>query len=114
MVQIKSSSMEAINIRRAWSCAFTTFTSACSDTAKIVARVLTSRAVQRILTQLQETDLFVAHWLAEYCNSHPPMTGDKVTPSLLLSRPIATLRWSSVWPDDKQRHLSDQFARLPV
>lgn len=50
----------------------------CSDTAKIVARVLTSRAVQRILIQLQETDLFVAHWLADYCNAHPPMTGDKV------------------------------------
>ena len=49
-----------------------------SDTAKIVARVLTSRAVQRLLIQLQETDLFVAHWLAEYCSSHPPMTGDKV------------------------------------
>ena len=52
---------------------------ACSDTARIVARVLTSRAVQRILIQLQETDLFVAQWLADYCNSHPPMTGDKVS-----------------------------------
>ena len=49
-----------------------------SDTAKIVARVLTSRAVQKVLLQLQETDLFVAHWFSEYCSQNPPMTGDKV------------------------------------
>ncbi len=51
----------------------------CSDTAKIVARVLTSRAVQKVLLQLQETDLFVAHWFSEYCSANPPMTGDKVS-----------------------------------
>ena len=66
-----------------------THVAACSDTAKIVARVLTSRAVQRILIQLQETDLFVAAWLAEYCNTHPPMTGDKVTEQALYVHPCA-------------------------
>ena len=52
--------------------------SLCSDTAKVVARVLTSRAVQRVLMHLSETDLHVAHWFSDYCSTNPPMTGDKV------------------------------------
>ncbi|CAL8461906.1 g1437 [Coccomyxa elongata] len=59
-----------------------------SDTAKIVARVLTSRAVQKVLLQLQETDLFVAHWFSEYCSANPPMTGDKFVLELLKQRPL--------------------------
>ena len=50
----------------------------CSDTAKIVARVLTARAVQKLLLALNETDIYSARWLTDYCSANPPMQGDKV------------------------------------
>lgn len=49
-----------------------------ADTAKIVARVLTARAVQKLLLQLNETDIYQARWLTDYASANPPMGGDKV------------------------------------
>ena len=42
-----------------------------ADTARIVARVLTARAVQKLLLQLNETDIYQARWLTDYCNGRP-------------------------------------------
>jgi len=46
-------------------------------------RILTARATQRLLMQLQELDLHVANWLSEFCSRHPPTGGDKFLMALL-------------------------------
>jgi hypothetical protein len=48
------------------------------DTAQVVIRCLTARAVQRVLLQLESVDTFTARWLNTYCGAHPPLEGDKV------------------------------------
>lgn len=48
------------------------------DTARLLLRVLTLRATQKLLAQLQELDLVVASWLSEFCSTHPPGAGDEV------------------------------------
>lgn len=47
------------------------------DTARLLLRVLTVRATQKLLAQLQELDLVVASWLSEFCSTHPPGAGDE-------------------------------------
>lgn len=48
------------------------------DTARLLLKVLTVRATQKVLMQLQELDLHVAGWLSDFCSSHPPAKGDEV------------------------------------
>ncbi len=48
------------------------------DTARLLLKVLTVRATQKVLMQLQELDLHVAGWLSGFCSSHPPAKGDEV------------------------------------
>lgn len=43
----------------------------------MLLRVLTARAVKRLIHQLQELDMFVAQWLNNYCAEHPPTTGNE-------------------------------------
>lgn len=62
-------------MRLSWTQSFAVL---CRDTSKIVLRVLTSRATQKVLCYLQETDLFVAHWLSDFVSRNPPIDGDKV------------------------------------
>ncbi|KAL4443759.1 hypothetical protein ABPG75_011496 [Micractinium tetrahymenae] len=42
------------------------------ETAALVLKVLTAKATQRLLLQLQELDGFKAQWLTNYCSEHPP------------------------------------------
>lgn len=46
-------------------------------------RVLTARATQKLLLQLQELDLFVAQWLNNYCSEHKPMEGNTFISGLM-------------------------------
>lgn len=45
---------------------------------QLVSRLLTARAVQRMLLQLQETDIGLFTWLSQFCSDNPPMEGDLV------------------------------------
>ncbi|KAI3428239.1 hypothetical protein D9Q98_006619 [Chlorella vulgaris] len=47
------------------------------DTADTLLRVLTAKAVKRLLHQLMELDQFKAQWFNNYCSEHPPADGDK-------------------------------------
>eukprot|EP00884_Botryococcus_braunii_P022409 jgi/Botrbrau1/8852/Bobra.50_2s0011.1 len=60
------------------------------DTSKIVLRVLTSRATQKVLCYLQETDLYVAHWLSDFVSKNPPLEGDKFILKLFQERALTT------------------------
>jgi hypothetical protein len=44
----------------------------------VVLRVLTSRATQKVLLYLGETDLYMAQWLSDFVARNPPLEGDKV------------------------------------
>ncbi|KAK9834304.1 hypothetical protein WJX81_005155 [Elliptochloris bilobata] len=56
------------------------------DTSRVVARVLTARAAQKILLQLQETDLYVHRWFGEFCMENPPNQGDDFLLKLMRAR----------------------------
>lgn len=44
----------------------------------MVLRVLTARATQQVLMELQEVDIFVCQWLNNFAADNPPTTGNKV------------------------------------
>jgi hypothetical protein len=46
------------------------------DTAAIISRVLTAKAVQHILNQLGETDRIVCQWFNNFVAENSPMKGD--------------------------------------
>lgn len=61
------------------------------DTAAVVLRVLTARAVQRVLMQLQELDAIIAGWLHNFVADNPPSAeGSQVGTAL-------AARWNSRW-----------------
>ena len=41
-------------------------------------RVLTAKAVQKVLMQMGPVDGFTAKWLNSYCADHPPLEGNAV------------------------------------
>lgn len=47
------------------------------DTADTLLRVLTAKATQRLLLQLQELDLHKAQWFNNYCSENAPSGGNK-------------------------------------
>lgn len=47
------------------------------ETAAVVLKVLTAKATQRLLFQLQELDIFKAQWLSNYCSENPPSGSNK-------------------------------------
>jgi len=47
------------------------------ETATVLLRVLTARAVKKLLYQLQELDIIQAQWLNNYAAEHPPTTGNE-------------------------------------
>lgn len=53
------------------------------ETANLVLRVLTSKAAQRLLTQLGELDGYKQQWFHNYLASHPPSEGNKFLAELL-------------------------------
>lgn len=68
------------------------------DTADTLLRVLTAKAVKRLLHELMELDQFKAQWFNNYCSEHPPADGDKVgrpachtNPRCRLAKSAATL-----------------------
>ncbi|PSC71552.1 NAD+ synthase (glutamine-hydrolysing) [Micractinium conductrix] len=48
-----------------------------SETLALVLKVMTAKATQRLLLQLQELDLFKAQWLTNYCSENPPSGSNK-------------------------------------
>ena len=52
------------------------------DTAKVLLRVLTARAVKRLILQLQELDLVTAQWMNNYAAENSPMTGNEFIENL--------------------------------
>ena len=44
-------------------------------------RVLTARAVTRMILQFEETDVRIAAWFSDFCSQNSPMEGDKVRSS---------------------------------
>lgn len=65
------------------------------DTAKVLLRVLTARAVKRLLLQLEELDLITAQWLNNYAAENSPMTGNEFIENLFEVR-------GTVIPDQHQ------------
>ncbi|KAI7844995.1 hypothetical protein COHA_001361 [Chlorella ohadii] len=53
------------------------------ETANLVLRVLTSKAAQRLLTQLGELDGYKQQWLHNYLAAHPPSEGNKFLAELM-------------------------------
>ncbi len=47
------------------------------DTRAVMLRVLTARAVQRTMMQLQQHHVIAANWLNHYCIENPPLGGDE-------------------------------------
>lgn len=60
------------------------------DTCRLVTRVLTARATQRVLMQLSETNLYASQWLESFASEHRPIDGDDFLLELLRQLP-ATL-----------------------
>jgi hypothetical protein len=54
----------------------------CRETAKVLLRVLTARAVKKMLYQLQELDIVVAQWLNNYAADNPPTSGNEFIENL--------------------------------
>lgn len=52
------------------------------ETAKVLLRVLTARAVKKMLYQLQELDIVVAQWLNNYAADNPPTSGNEFIENL--------------------------------
>lgn len=78
----------------------------CRDTSRLVARVLTARAAQKILLQLQETDLYVHRWFGEFCTENPPNQGDEFLLKLMRARTEAVHESTT-----SKRHLINPQAR---
>lgn len=53
---------------------------------QLMNRLLTARSVQRLIMQLQETDVRVSSWLSDFCSKNSPMEGDKVSALTLCHR----------------------------
>lgn len=52
----------------------------------MLLRVLTARAVKKLLMQLQELDLHKAQWLNHYCADNPPTEGNAFIVELFNAR----------------------------
>lgn len=61
------------------------------ETAALVLKVLTAKATQRLLLQLQELDVFKAQWLTNYCSEHPPSGSNKFLLGLLRQKATTVL-----------------------
>jgi len=57
------------------------------DCANTVVRVLTAKAVQKVLMQMGPVDGFTAKWLNSYCADHPPLEGNAFLSRLMSERP---------------------------
>jgi hypothetical protein len=56
------------------------------DVGAVVLKVLTAKAVQRLLTMLGEYDLLQQNWFHQYCAEHPPTTGNKFIDELMQAK----------------------------
>ena len=66
------------------------------DLARLVVRVLTAKAAQRLQAQLQELDLHKAHWFNNYMSAHSPSGGNEVRCAAALRQrpaPVRPLPW---------------------
>ena len=75
---------------------------ACRETATVLLRVLTARSVKKLISQLQELDMFVAQWLNNYAADHPPTTGNDFVVDLFNARGTVV-----VDPNTKHTHKID-------
>ena len=60
----------------------------CRETAGVLLRVITARAVKLLLTQLQELDMLQAQWFNNYCAENPPTEGDKFIADLFNAKGV--------------------------
>lgn len=53
------------------------------EVGQVVLKVLTAKAVQRLLVILGEYDLIVQNWFHQWCAEHPPTTGNAFVDELM-------------------------------
>jgi len=78
---------------------------------QLALRLLTARSVQRMIQQLQETDVHLASWLTDFCAETPPMD-DQFLQKLLKAKP-ATIT-NKISRKDREISPSDIADRLII